>query len=524
MSKSKRTRSGGDEPPQKRHCKIDLQGNQAVPLALHDNNAWEILRRFLTTSMSLSEMDDALVAYLSNQYSADNWEEPQRLLFSGDADDAASLRNLTILWKRHILDPAENSSVGMPASRTDSALSRSCVQKSHMISKAACKFIANQAEENDEDEDSDRRTVSQREVAAAFDNMASRFEDNSSISSQDRQDHPIYGALQHGRMYLLHVQRTTTEYIAEHLRKKGFAVTISAWLAGQLYMVADSPKTIAESLPSSLHLAVKDYTRIAEEEREAVERTQFELPNPAWLRIKSGEYRGNVAQVFEHLPNSVVAVLVVARRFPYSMPRGSQALIEWSCLPNNTTVSDIIQDDEVVRWKYKGESYYMGLLLKTFHCDRLEHIASPHADNIRLHLDSGWNKPFIQATLAAYSLQFLRIGDWARVVKGSLHGELGQVTSTDHTLGTLSLQSALDERSKEMTVRLQDVERVFQVGDTVRVVAGSYLGLQGHIIEMHGDTFQVCQDTTNEQVIFLCNLIFDGLSLGMYRSKCQDTT
>ncbi|KAG2113777.1 uncharacterized protein F5147DRAFT_650196 [Suillus discolor] len=218
------------------------------------------------------------------------------------------------------------------------------------------------------------------------------------------------------------------------------------------------PKTIAESLPSLLDLAVKDYTRIAEEEREAVKRTQFELHNPAWLRIKSGKYRGNVAQVFEHLPNSVVAVLVVARRFPYSMPQGSQALIERSRLPNNTTVSDIIWDDKVVGWKYKGESYYM------------EHIASSHADDIRLHLDSRWNKPFIQATLAAFSLQFLRIGDWARVVKGSLR------------------------------VCLQDVERVFRVGDTVRVVASSYLGLQGHIIEMHGDTFQVCQDTTNEQV------------------------
>lgn len=129
-----------------------------------------------------------------------------------------------------------------------------------------------------------------------------------------------------------------------------------------------------------------------------------------------------------------------------------------------------------------------------------------------------------QATLAAFSLQFLCIGDWARVAKGSLCGELGQVTLTDHTLGTLSLQSALDECLTEMIVRLQDVEHVFQFGDTVRVVAGSYLGLQGHIIEMHRDMFQVCQDTTNEQVKKNCNLIFDSLSLGVYRSKCRDTT
>lgn len=121
---------------------------------------------------------------------------------------------------------------------------------------------------------------------------------------------------------------TTTEYIAEHLGKKRFSITVSAWLACQLYVVVDSPKTITESLPSSLHLTIKHYTCIAEEECEVVVHTQLELPNLAWLRIKSGEYRGNVAQVFEHLPNSVVMVLVVACRFPYSMPQGSQALIK----------------------------------------------------------------------------------------------------------------------------------------------------------------------------------------------------
>ncbi|KAG1871999.1 hypothetical protein C8R48DRAFT_770362 [Suillus tomentosus] len=164
---SKCTRSGGNELPQKQHCNIDLQGNQAVPSAL-----------------VLEELDDTV--------------------------------------KKYIPDPAENSSVGMPASRMDSTLSKSRVQKSHMISKAARKFIANQAKEDDKeddkDEDSDGRSVwslkaihlpglsAKERLAVAFDNMASRFEDNPSISSQDHQDHPIYRALQQGWMYLLHIQ------------------------------------------------------------------------------------------------------------------------------------------------------------------------------------------------------------------------------------------------------------------------------------------------------------------------------
>lgn len=106
-------------------------GNQAVPPPLYDNGAWKILEQFLITSMSLSEMDDVLVAYLGNWYSADDWVEPRRLLFSSDADNGISLRNLSALWKMYILDPPERSSVRVSASRKHTRLPSSRVGKSH---------------------------------------------------------------------------------------------------------------------------------------------------------------------------------------------------------------------------------------------------------------------------------------------------------------------------------------------------------------------------------------------------------
>jgi hypothetical protein len=98
---------------------------------------------------------------------------------------------------------------------------------------------------------------------------------------------------------------------------------MSAWIASQLYVVADSPRMITKSLPLSLYLAVKQYTHIMEEEREAVECSQFEFPNPVWVRIKRDKYKGDLAQVFENLPNGAVAVLIFGRNFPYPMPLGS---------------------------------------------------------------------------------------------------------------------------------------------------------------------------------------------------------
>jgi transcription antitermination factor NusG len=292
-----------------------------------------------------------------------------------------------------------------------------------------------------------------------------------------------------------------TDYIAARLRTKNFVVKVSAWIPGQLYVVADSPKTIANSLTSSLYLAVKQYVLISDEEREIVERSCSKLPNPAWVRIKHGKYKGDIAQVFDSdLLNDLVAVLIPPRDFPYPMPRGSRSLLDRSRLPNGDAVSNINRGEEVVGCQYKGERYYKGLLLHNFHRDRLERVVCPHANDIQLHLQSGWDQSFLKSTVVAFSMQFLHVGDWAKIVKGDLSSEIGKVASTDHPAGSATLDLSLDGHRKEIEVRLQDIERVFRVGDTVRVVAGPYLGVEGHIIEMVNDIFRLCQDVSKEEV------------------------
>jgi ribosomal protein L24 len=276
---------------------------------------------------------------------------------------------------------------------------------------------------------------------------------------------------------------------------------VSAWVPGQLYVVSDSSKTIAASLPTSHSLSVKQYIRIADEEREAVKLSYSKLPNPGWVKIKQGKYKDDIGYVFDsEQSNDLVAVLIPPREFPYPMPRGSVALLDRSRLPNDKAVSDITRGDKVVGWAYKGERYYMGLLLKHFHRDRLELITYPHADDIQLHLQSEWDNPFFKKSLVSFSMQFLRVGDAARVISGEVCSEIGTVVSTDHMFGSVRLALTLDGHKEEIEVRLQDVERVFCVGDTVRVVAGSYLGLEGHIIQMNEGLFHVCQAVSNEEV------------------------
>jgi hypothetical protein len=45
------------------------------------------------------------------------------------------------------------------------------------------------------------------------------------------------------------IEGSATDYIANHLREKGFPVFVSAWMSGELYVTAESPNSIAVSLP-----------------------------------------------------------------------------------------------------------------------------------------------------------------------------------------------------------------------------------------------------------------------------------
>ncbi|KAG2151803.1 hypothetical protein BD769DRAFT_1380674 [Suillus cothurnatus] len=507
MSKRTGSHNDGDEPTPKRF-RIG-EGNHTISSGLHDPEAWEILRKFLTSDMSMGEMDAALESHLGSRFSAEDWVEPRHLLFSGDGDDAQSLTNLLELKIKYVPEP--KSAWAIPVQQ---------LRKPRKLHKQKNPYILDEADEDDDDDDDDDDDEEEEEategggssggfakvtrllgpsakdkLAATFDDMVARFEQNPASSSRGRQ------LPTEDRMYLLRVQRTATEYIAAHLRKRKFSVTVSAWIPGQLYVVADSPKTISQSLTSSLYLAVKDYVRITDEERDAVQISRSKLPDTSWVRITKGKYKDDVGRVFKS-KEDFVEVLIAARDFPYKMPRGTRALVERSRLPNRkgTQPSDIILNGEVVGWSYKGESYYKGLLVKIFHRDHLELVASPHINDIQVHLESGWDTPFLKDTVVAFSMQFLRVGELARVVKGSLHGELGTVVSTDHACGSVGLEFNFDGFPQETEVSLQDIERVFRVGDTVRVVAGSYTGLEGYLIQMCGDLFHVCQEISKEVV------------------------
>ncbi|KAG1825226.1 hypothetical protein DFJ58DRAFT_849591 [Suillus subalutaceus] len=258
---AKRAASNDGAPTSKR-IRIDDR-NQTTPLA--DKHAWAILEQFLTTDMTYPQMEEALLSYLSDRYSADDWKESRDALFSGDDDDKLALANLRAVKAKHI-HPA--SSAPKDSSMADRRSTSAHIQSSRRRARLKNPYLDLAAEDNNNNKDDDeegggRGRRRRRRTTTINPQSPGRFEGTQPSSSQDHQTIPTsisglipLAGLQDGKMYHLHVERNVTDYIAAHLWRKKFAVKVLAWLAGQLYVVADSPKTIADSLPFSLYLTI----------------------------------------------------------------------------------------------------------------------------------------------------------------------------------------------------------------------------------------------------------------------------
>ncbi|KAG0692134.1 hypothetical protein DFH29DRAFT_883000, partial [Suillus ampliporus] len=269
---SKRATSNDDAPITKR-IRIDNR-NQTEPLA--DKCAWAILEQFLTTDMSY-EMGEALSCTLSNRYSPDDLEGISRCT----------------IFRTYIRGSAPNDS-SLAERRSSSARVPKFVVRASQTTLVTKSLPRSGCREEDDEEESEAGThdtspsdswkvtsmpgsSSAARFATAIDGMTHRFEATQRSSSHDCHAIPSSISdlipsvgLQDGRMYLLHVQRNVTDYIAAHLRKRKNLTS------------RYSPKTIAKSLPFCSTSPMKQYVRISDEEREVVERSYNKLPNPAW--------------------------------------------------------------------------------------------------------------------------------------------------------------------------------------------------------------------------------------------------
>lgn len=118
-------------------------GNHTAPSsALQDLHTWNLLKQYLLTDMTYPEMDDALVLYLGDQYSASDWEEARHALFSGDSDIGLCLKNLDTVMLKHIPPLKISKSPGQPLHKRSrvSEMAQRCILL--VLKKTAGKSIS----------------------------------------------------------------------------------------------------------------------------------------------------------------------------------------------------------------------------------------------------------------------------------------------------------------------------------------------------------------------------------------------
>ncbi|KAG1758964.1 hypothetical protein EDD22DRAFT_168624 [Suillus occidentalis] len=310
------------------------------------------------------------------------------------------------------------------------------------------------------------------------------------------------GFIPKSRMYKFTVNVPARQFLADYLENRGFSIVVSPWIASHLYVTSDSPRTIQSALPDAYKLSIKDWDIIEDDEAAEVNNLSLQYPYPCWLRVKRGKYRDAVGYLFDsEQSNNFVTVLIPPRDFPYDMPKGSVALFDPSRLPPGISTTDVTRNGEIVGEKYKGEEYYCGLLKKTFHRYSTELVHIPHPNDIRLHHQAGWDLPFTRKAEVAFSKLSLRAGDTVRLHTPDLSGQLCTVITTDHAFGgSVTLEFELDGAKKQTEAALVDVERVFNVGDEVRVIAGVYQGVAGHLVQKYEDNYTICQSGTQQEI------------------------
>ncbi|KAG1739739.1 hypothetical protein EDB19DRAFT_1828733 [Suillus lakei] len=102
--------------------------------------------------------------------------------------------------------------------------------------------------------------------------------------------------------------------------------------------------------------------------------------------------------------------------------------------------------------------------------------------------------------LNVHAPNFPTQGDEARVITEQVCLEIGRVVSTNHAFGSVCLEFVFKGHQRQIDFPLWDVERMFWLSDSVRVVAGAYLGLEGYIIQMSNNIFHVYQESTKEEL------------------------
>ncbi|KAI6168832.1 hypothetical protein EDD17DRAFT_1749163 [Pisolithus thermaeus] len=254
----------------------------------------------------------------------------------------------------------------------------------------------------------------------------------------------------------------------EYVKTQGFEVMTLPWLPHRLH------KEI-------VLLPLQEGTSIL------VYKAQQVLPTRNWVWIKQSAYKGDIGYVKESAESEAV-VLVAPRQLPYDLPEESGERtrfdVELARLTDLDFVPILSPSGAEIGYSCSGQQFIHGLLRLTLPVNTLELVELPHPNDIRFHVAAGIDPSFVEETLNIFSSQLWQEHDSVQIREGDLRGKRGVLADVDlHKRSAVVLCDG-----DAFSCNLQELCRVFKIGDTVEVIAGPFCRETGYVVALHERT------------------------------------
>ncbi|KAI6111070.1 hypothetical protein F5141DRAFT_1063453 [Pisolithus sp. B1] len=275
----------------------------------------------------------------------------------------------------------------------------------------------------------------------------------------------------------------------EYIKMQGFEVMTLPWLPHRLYVEASCPLEVQRSLPPSHCRSHKEIVLLPPQEGMLilVYKALQVLPTRNWVRIKQSAYKGDIGYIEESTESEAV-VLVAPHQLPYDLPEESGKRmrfdVELARLTDLDFVPILSPSGAEIGYSCSGQQFVHGLLRLTLLVNTLELVELPHPNDIRFHVAAGIDPSFVEETLNIFSSQFWREHDSVEIQEGDLRGKRGVLADVDlHKRSAVVLCDG-----DAFGCNLQELRRVFKIGDTVEVIAGPFCRETGYVVALHERT------------------------------------
>ncbi|TDL14063.1 hypothetical protein BD410DRAFT_810028 [Rickenella mellea] len=284
------------------------------------------------------------------------------------------------------------------------------------------------------------------------------------------------------------------------------------YLPGRIYVECRELAVLKSTLVKHTDIFVRTATIVPVEERESLMRsTRSTLSRGSWIRFKRGLYSKDSAIVLASNENDDALVVAVTPRISLSgttrrlrkrssehHDRPSPRLFFWSELVESDART--VEHHADGSWTFRRQTFMGGLLLRTIPLSHGLTIGDPSPSELERFLESGV-EPFLLSR--ASGAVFLKHGDRVEITSSAHIGHVGYINGLENGLAYVSDISRHDNAAvevAELVTPVDDIRRLFKVGDNVAVYLGPHSGKRGLTVDVSPDIITFIAETSYEEI------------------------